>query len=159
MKRSREAIKRLALEILGWSLVVLGIIAMPLPGPGLLILFVGLLVLSQQYEWAEKRVEPVRRAALKGAYDGVQTWPRIVLSLLGVVWLCFIGTVWLMQPPAPSWWPVDDRFWLFGGPWTGVTLIGSGMVALAIIGYSFVKYRGAETPPHLQRPEPVEAER
>ena len=44
--------------------VVLGVAAIFLPGPGLLGIFAGLALLSQQYEWAERRVEPVRLRAL-----------------------------------------------------------------------------------------------
>jgi uncharacterized protein (TIGR02611 family) len=63
--------KRIALEILGWVLVVVGIAALILPGPGLLALAAGLAILSQQYEWAEKRVRPVERQAKKTAAESV----------------------------------------------------------------------------------------
>ena len=71
--------KRIVLETAGWALLVIGIIAIPLPGPGLLGVFAGLALLSQQYEWADRRVEPVRLRALRSAAEGVETWPRIVL--------------------------------------------------------------------------------
>ena len=144
METSRRLLKRVVLETIGWVLVLVGIAAIPLPGPGLLLLFAGLAVLSQQYDWAERRVRPVERAALKAAADSVQTWPRIVMSLGGVAWLVGIGTLWIVSPPAPGWWPVDDKWWLFGGFWTGITLVGSGAVALGIIVYSFVKFRGRD---------------
>ena len=76
--RSADAARRIAATILGWFLVLAGIAALILPGPGLLLLAAGLAVLSQQYEWAERRLEPVKVAAFKTAADGVQTWPRIV---------------------------------------------------------------------------------
>ena len=40
----------------------------------------GLVLLSQQYEWAERRVEPIKREALKGAAKSVETWPRIIAT-------------------------------------------------------------------------------
>ena len=58
------AAKRIVLETLGWVLLLLGIAAIFLPGPGLLGIFAGLALLSQQYDWAERRVEPVRLRAL-----------------------------------------------------------------------------------------------
>lgn len=134
--------KRVAMEGLGWILVLAGIAALVLPGPGLLALFGGLALLSQQYAWAERRVEPVKRAALKGAADGVSTWPRIVLSLLGVAFLVACGVLWILKPPVPGWWPVSEFFWLPGGLWTGVTLIGSAAIALALVVYSFRRFRG-----------------
>ncbi len=137
------ALKRLALEILGWTLVVLGIAALFLPGPGLLMLFSGMVVLSQQYEWFERRVDPVKRLALEGASKGVQSWPRIAASMLGVAWLAGIGIFWGMQPPAPDWWPLNPEWWLIGGWGTGGTLLFSAAVALALMIYSFRRFRGS----------------
>jgi hypothetical protein len=139
-------LKRVLLEGGGWVLVVAGIAALALPGPGLLMLFAGLALLSQQYEWAERRVRPVERAAMKAAASGVQTWSRIAVSLLGVATICGLGVLWIVQPAAPDWWPVDDRWWLFGGSATGVTMVASSLVALAMVVYSFVRFRGADDP-------------
>ena len=146
MNRSKALLKRVLVEGAGWLLVLAGIAAIPLPGPGLLMLFAGLAVLSQQYEWAEKRVRPVEKAAMKAAADSVQTWPRIVMSLAGVAWLFGIGILWIVDPPAPDWWPVDDKWWLFGGTATGITLVASGVIAFGIIVYSFVRFRGKDDP-------------
>ena len=126
-------LKRTLLTVLGWVLVLGGVAALVLPGPGLLLLFVGLAVLSQEYEWAERRVEPVKHAAFKAASDGVQTWLRVTLSLVGVLWLFGVGLLWLVQPDAPGWWPLGEKWWLFGGWPTGVTLIGSAVIALRLL--------------------------
>jgi hypothetical protein len=135
-------VKRLLLETLGWLLVVAGIAALILPGPGLLMLFAGLVLLSQQYEWAERRVEPVRLRALRGAADSVETWPRIVLSVLVALVILGFGVLWAVQPPAPEWWPLEASYWLLGGPWTGVTLILSGLIALGLLVYSHRRFHG-----------------
>ncbi len=134
--------KALALEVVGWILVVAGIAALILPGPGLLMLFAGLALLSQRYDWAKRRVEPVKDAAQRSAAQSVQTWPRILASLLGVAWLVGFGVLWIVQPPAPGWWPLRDSWWLLGGWATGVTLIVSAAIALGMIVYSFRRYRG-----------------
>lgn len=130
------------LETLGWLLIVAGIAALILPGPGLLMLFAGLLLLSQQYEWAERRVEPVRLRALRGAADSVQSWPRIVLSTLAALAILAFGLLWTVQPPAPEWWPLEASYWLLGGPWTGVTLELSGLIALGLLVYSYRRFHG-----------------
>lgn len=135
--------KRVLLEGLGWLLVLLGIAALVLPGPGLLALFAGLALLSTQYKWAERRVEPVKAAALKGARDGVKTWPRIIVSTLFALVIIAAGVVWGLQPAAPSWWPLADKWWLVGGWGTGSTLIASGLIALSGIIYSYKKYHKA----------------
>lgn len=122
----KRAGKRLVLETLGWVLLLAGLAAIFLPGPGLLGIFAGLALLSQQYTWAERWVEPVKLRALKGAAESVETWLRIVVSLLGVVVLVACGVLWIMSPPAPSSWPLPEMWWLPGGLWTGVTQIASG---------------------------------
>lgn len=136
------AAKRILVEGTGWLLVLAGIAALALPGPGLLMLFGGMLVLSQQYEWADRRLRPVERRAKMAAADSVQTWPRIVMSSLLSLWLMFLGVLWMVQPPAPDWWPLRDSWWLFGGYTAGVTLLLSGFIAVAMIVYSYRTYRG-----------------
>lgn len=136
----KRAGRRLVLETLGWVLLLAGLAAIFLPGPGLLGIFAGLALLSQQYTWAERWVEPVKLRALKGAAEGVETWPRIVVSLLGVVVLVACGVLWIMSPPTPSWWPLPDIWWLPGGLWTGITQIASGAIALALIVYSYRRF-------------------
>ncbi len=141
MGLSKKHFKRIALEGLGWLLVVVGIAALVLPGPGLLALFAGMALLATQYEWAERRLAPVERAAMKTAADSVSTWPRIILSVSFALAIMAVGIVWGLQPAVPAWWPVADKWWLVGGWGTGATLIGSGLIALGMIFYSWVNFR------------------
>lgn len=145
-RRSARAVRRVSLEAVGWLLVAAGIAALVLPGPGLLLLVAGLAVLSERYEWAERRLEPVKVKAFKAAAGGVQTWPRIIVSCSGALALAAVGVLWGVHPDAPGWWPLRDSWWLFGGWGTGSTLIGSAIVALGFIVYSFRRFRGAPDP-------------
>lgn len=138
----RGAARRLLLEVLGWVLLLAGIAALVLPGPGLLLMFAGLAVLSQSYAWARRWVEPVRLRALRGAAEGVETWPRIVASGAGATVLGALGVLWIVDPDAPSWWPLRDAWWLIGGRWTGVTLLVSCGAAYALIVYSYRRFHG-----------------
>ena len=138
------AAKRIGLEVAGWGLLLIGIVAIPLPGPGLLGVFAGLLLLSQQYEWAEKRVEPVKMKALLGAAQGVESWPKIVVSVLAALALAGAGVLWVMGPEQPAWWPLPDLLWLPGGIWTGITQIASAIFAIGFIVYSYRRYHGNE---------------
>jgi hypothetical protein len=134
-------LKRVVLEALGWLLVVAGVAALILPGPGLLMIAAGLVILSQEYEWAERRVEPVKRKALRGAAESVDTTLRVAVSTLVGLGIIGAGVVWIWHPAAPSWWPVDESWWLFGGIGTGITLVASGLVALGLVVYSYRRFR------------------
>ncbi|WP_134742296.1 PGPGW domain-containing protein [Nocardioides sp. 503] len=137
-----NAAKRVGVEAVGWLLVVAGIAALILPGPGLLMVFGGLAILSQQYEWAERRLAPIKFRALKGAAESVETIPRLVVSVFGVLVLLAAGALWIWQPPAPDWWPLSDGWWLPGGIATAVTQIASAFIALALIVYSYRRFHG-----------------
>jgi uncharacterized protein (TIGR02611 family) len=146
----KSTAKRILVEGAGWILVVVGIAALVLPGPGLLALFAGVALLATQYEWAERRLEPVKKAALRTAADSVKTWPRILMSVLGVCWLVALGIYWGISPDAPSWWPIDDKWWLAGGWGTGATLIGSGILAGAMVVYSYLNFRDIKDDQHAE---------
>ncbi|HEY1119404.1 MAG TPA: PGPGW domain-containing protein [Acidimicrobiales bacterium] len=136
------AAKKVLLTTLGWVLLVAGVAALVLPGPGLLLIFAGLGVLAQQYPWAERWLDPVELRALKASAEGVETWPRVVMSTVLAVGIGVFGVLWIVQPAAPAWWPVADKWWLFGGLWTGVTLVISSVVALVLLVYSFRRFHG-----------------
>ena len=123
-----SAAKRVLLEILGWALVLIGIVALVLPGPGLLLLAGGLAVLSQQYEWAAKRVDPIFDRARQGAIAGMRSWPHLLMSLFGVLWI--------LSPDAPAWWPLAEQWWLPGGWGTGASLLLSGLVVAGMLIYA-----------------------
>ena len=134
--------KRIGLEAVGWLLLVAGVAALILPGPGLIMVFAGLAVLSQQYEWAERRLDPIKYRALKGAAESVETPLRIALSSVGVLVLIGCGVLWIVGPDQPGWWPLPDWTWLTGGVGTGSTLLVSAVIAIALLVYSFKRFYG-----------------
>ncbi|HEV7205192.1 MAG TPA: PGPGW domain-containing protein [Jatrophihabitans sp.] len=141
MRSGARALRRIALEGLGWLLVLGGIAELILPGPGLLLIVGGLALLSQQYDWARRRLDPLKKRALEAAADGVATWPKITASTLGALALLAVGFVWMLQIDPPGWWPLDDKWWLPGGWATGLSIMVSGLIALALIVYSYRNFR------------------
>lgn len=138
----KAAARRLTLEIVGWTLLVAGVAALVLPGPGLVMMFAGMLVLSQQYDWAERRVEPLRLQAMRAAAYGVEKRSRIFGSAIGVLWMFAWGAVWIWAPAQPGWWPLPDSLWLPGGLATGITLVASGFLALGLLVWSYRRFHG-----------------
>lgn len=134
--------KRVGLEVLGWGLLLAGIAMIALPGPGLLGIFGGLAVLSQQYDWAERRLDPVKYRALKGAAESVETPLRIAVSLVGVCFLLAMAALWYVGPEQPGWWPLPDWTWLPGGAATSITLVLSAFIAVALLVYSYRRFHG-----------------
>ena len=138
----QKHLRKTLLTVLGWVLVLAGIAALVLPGPGLLLLLAGLVVLSQEYEWAERRVEPVKEKAFEVAKAGVSTIPRILMSALGALCVIAVGVVW---------WLTTRRFPRSArsarscrsadGP-TGSGIVLSGFVALGLLIYSIKRWRG-----------------
>jgi uncharacterized protein (TIGR02611 family) len=66
-----EKTYRVAIGVLGGGLSVIGLLLVPLPGPGWLVVFLGLAILGTEFHWA-------RRVAgwLKRALDRFWTWFR-----------------------------------------------------------------------------------
>ena len=58
-----RALRLTAVTVAGFALVVLGIILMPLPGPGSLVVLAGLGVLGTEYAWARRAVDAVKKGA------------------------------------------------------------------------------------------------
>ena len=59
-KAWRSSMLRLVRMGFGFSVVVLGIIMMPLPGPGMLVVAVGLAILARDAAWADRLLSKVR---------------------------------------------------------------------------------------------------
>lgn len=57
----RRLLRRLAVGVLGGLVVVVGLLLVPLPGPGWAIVFAGFALLGTEYAWAERGLQAVRR--------------------------------------------------------------------------------------------------
>ncbi|HCT79346.1 MAG TPA: TIGR02611 family protein [Micromonosporaceae bacterium] len=87
---------RLALKVfiaaLGGLVVAIGIVLIPLPGPGWLIVIGGLAIWAIEFVWARHLLQFTRNKLRSWtAWIGRQTWP--VRLLIGAAGLLFIGMV------------------------------------------------------------------
>lgn len=96
-KRPRaEFAYRLAVAAVGLAIFAVGIVAIPYPGPGWAIVFIGLGVLATEFDWARRLL-----AYAKERYETVMTWfhrqGRFVQILGGVVTALIVAaTLWLL---------------------------------------------------------------
>jgi len=68
MSKAVKALRKVIVGLIGFPLLVLGIILVPLPGPGFLVMLIALVILSAEFEWAGKQADRVK-AKLKDIYD------------------------------------------------------------------------------------------
>src|SRR6476661_5029577 len=77
----------------------------------------------------------VKRLVLEGL-----GWLLVAGGLAALVLLA-LGVLWTWSPEVPAWWPTDERWWLPGGAATGITQVASALIALAMIVYSYRRFR------------------
>lgn len=71
MHKATRHIKKLTIGIIGSIVLVIGIIAIPYPGPGWLIVFAGLAILSTEFDWAQRLLDRAR-----AKYDVWMEWVK-----------------------------------------------------------------------------------
>ena len=142
--RVRGWFNRTGSETLGWALIVLGLFMLVLPGPGLLGMFAGVALLARHYTWAQAVLVPLEKKAVEAASYSVATIPRILVTVLGIVWIAAVGVVWLISPTIPEFSILNVKFGpeLPGAGWVGA--IGwwfSDLIAVGILVYSIRRWR------------------
>lgn len=127
-------VKRVALGTLGTIVLVVGIALLVLPGPGLLLVLAGLVILGRAVPAVSRFEEPVRERAMQGMEASVASRWRIAGSVLTGLALIAAGVVWGAK--LVSGLP-------FSGWSTGSSLILSGVVLLALLAWSHRRVRAA----------------
>ncbi|MFD5448205.1 PGPGW domain-containing protein [Streptomyces sp. NPDC127100] len=131
MARSVESVRRVALGALGAVLVLVGVALLVLPGPGLLLVFAGVVLLSRAVPALDRYVGPVRRQAMRGVEESVSSPWRIAGSVTAGLCLVGAGLVWGLVPRVP-----------FAGWGTGASLILSGLVLFTLLAWSYRRVHG-----------------
>lgn len=82
--------------------MVAGIVLLPLPGPGTLIIVAGLRILVPYYRWVAVSYDRIRDEAMAAARAGVATWPRIAASTAGILWLAALSGMYAANIAIPQ---------------------------------------------------------
>lgn len=129
--RTGVLLRRVAVTVVGVALIAVGVLLLVLPGPGLLLVLAGLVVLANEYPAAQRYVAPVRRQAVTAARFSVASRVRITWTTLVGLALVVGGIVWMTVPGLP-----------FGGVGTGSSLVLSGVILLGLLAYSVRRWGG-----------------
>jgi uncharacterized protein (TIGR02611 family) len=78
--------------LLGLIVVVVGIILIPFPGPGWLIVLAGLAIWAIEFVWAQRLLR-FTRSKLESWWHWLGRQNLVVRGLAGLVGLLFVGTV------------------------------------------------------------------
>jgi uncharacterized protein (TIGR02611 family) len=106
--RGLEFAYRVAVAVVGFAIVVTGLALIPLPGPGWLIVFAGLAVLSTEFAWAARLLH-YARAKVHRWTEWATTQSLAVRALIGLVGLGFVAgaiTLYVRVEGVPGWLPL-----------------------------------------------------
>lgn len=123
-------LRRVVKTVVGGALVALGVALLVLPGPGLLVVLAGLVVLASEFPSLHRFLEPVRRKAYEAADASVANSTRLALSTAFGLALVAVGVVWAWNPGVP-----------FGGIGVGLGLVVSGLAVLVLLVISLRRVR------------------
>ena len=87
---------RIGVGVVGTLVLAVGIVAIPYPGPGWLIVFAGLGILASEFAWAKTVLRWVR-----ARYDAFMAWfeqQNIVVKGIGVLFTAavVVATLWVL---------------------------------------------------------------
>ena len=98
---------RLGVGLVGTAIVVIGIILLPLPGPGWLIIFLGLGVLATEFDWARRLLD-----FAKSHVDAWTAWVtrqslavRLLIAAGTLAIVAAAGVGYVAWRGVPSWLP------------------------------------------------------
>jgi uncharacterized protein (TIGR02611 family) len=113
-------IYRWVVFFVGLTIVSVGLVLVPLPGPGWFIVIIGLLIWASEFERAQRVLDFVKdKLAVWNAWVMTQNW--LVRGLLGLLTFAFVlavvwavvrlsGSVALMPGPYETW--LREHLWL-----------------------------------------------
>jgi uncharacterized protein (TIGR02611 family) len=112
-RRSIDTPYRVAVGVVGGLVVALGVVTIPLPGPGWLTVIAGLFVLATEFTWAERLLEFTRRHVHRWTeWLGRRSVAvRLGVGLVTAVFVCAVVVVTLHLFGVPDWVPGWVPLW------------------------------------------------
>lgn len=101
---------RIGVGVLGVAVIAVGVILLPLPGPGWLIIFLGLGILATEFAWAERLLDYAKSKVLAWTH-WVTRQSLVVKFVISLGCLAIIAGVvggYVAWMGVPSWLPFVD---------------------------------------------------
>ena len=97
MKKIPKNIRKILIGFFGWAILLAGIVMIPYPGPGWLVVFIGLSVLATEFDWARDAHD-----WLHTRYAAWQRWlgsqPLYIKAIFWVLTCLTVAvTIWLLN--------------------------------------------------------------
>lgn len=144
MKDLARLLRRIAVTAVGTVILVVGVILLVAPGPGLLVIAVALAVFAIEYEWARRRLAVVRKHARSAARQAAASRAATFCAVLFGVGAIGLGAVLIFTDVLP-----------LSGAGTGAGAAVAGMTVLVTVAYSVWGLRRAEKADEDERAQPA----
>jgi uncharacterized protein (TIGR02611 family) len=112
-RRSVNHTYRVCVGVVGGLIVAVGLVTIPLPGPGWLTVIAGLFVLATEFTWAERLLEFTKRH-VKRWTDWVTAqpvWVRLLIAVATAAFVYGVVVVTLHLTGVPDWVPGWVPLW------------------------------------------------
>ena len=89
--------RRILIGFLGWTVILVGLILIPFPGPGWVIVFIGFSILAREFDWAKAANEDIHTKYLEWR-RWFERQSRSVQLIFGILTLATAAMiVWLVN--------------------------------------------------------------
>ena len=126
-------LRRIAITVAGTVIVAVGAVLLVAPGPGLVVIALGLAVFAVEYRWARRHLAAVQARARSAALTAASSRVATACTVLFGVGALTLGAVLVLTDLLP-----------FSGVATGVSVAIGGLTVLATMVYSVRESRRTE---------------
>lgn len=134
VKDLARLLRRIAVTVVGAVIVAVGAVLLVAPGPGLLVIVLGLAVFAIEFEWARRHLHAVRARARSAADKAAASRVATASAVLFGLGATGLGGVLIFTDLLP-----------LSGAGTGASVAIAGLTVLATMAYSIRELRRAES--------------
>ena len=103
MNSASKSARKVGILVVGTIVVLVGIALLPLPGPGMVVIILGLVILAQEFDWAQRWLDLCveRAASALGAVQESKVGKACmaitgIAMIIGGIVVCVVFTQWIV---------------------------------------------------------------